>query len=71
MCSRNTTANAYSFTLQRLADRELHYFDMEEIDFFAINLGHKPIEIKKGEAIAQMLITNVNTAQMQVINDAK
>jgi len=37
-----------------------------EVDFVALNLGHKPIEIKKGEAIAQMLITKVHTAQMQV-----
>jgi len=43
-------------------------FDMDEIDFVAVNLGHKPIEIKKGEAIAQMLITTVNHAQIQVIN---
>ena len=43
-------------------------FDMDEIDFVAINLGHKPIEIKKGEAVAQMLITSVNPAQIQIIN---
>lgn len=43
-------------------------FDREEIDFVAVNLGHKPIKIKKGEAIAQMLITSVNHAEMQVIN---
>jgi len=39
-----------------------------EIDFVAVNLGHQPIKIKKGEAIAQMLITNIHPAQMQVIN---
>lgn len=38
-----------------------------EIDFVAVNLGHKPIEIKKGEAIAQMMMNPVYNLEIEVI----
>jgi len=38
-----------------------------EIDFVAVNLGHRPIEIKKGEAIAQMMMKPIYNLDMEVI----
>jgi len=38
-----------------------------EIDFVAVNLGHQPIEMKKGEAIAQMMLKPAYNLDMEVI----
>lgn len=38
-----------------------------EIDFVAVNLGHKPIEIKKGDAVAQFMMKPVYCLDMEVI----
>jgi len=39
-----------------------------EIDFVAVNLGHKPIEIKKGEAIAQMIMKPIYNLDINLNN---
>jgi dUTPase len=38
-----------------------------EIDFVAVNLGHKPIELHKGEAIAQFMMKPVYNLEIEVI----
>lgn len=38
-----------------------------EIDFVAVNLGHKPIELKKGDVVAQMMMKRVYNLDMEVI----
>lgn len=38
-----------------------------EIDFVAVNLGHKPIELKKGDVVAQFMMKPVYNLDMEVI----
>lgn len=69
-----------NYVAEIIPNNTAHYLDRQgllierkiimdgEIDFVAVNLGHKPIELKKGEVVAQMLLTSVNHAEMQVIN---
>ncbi len=37
-----------------------------EIDFVAVNLGHKPIELKKGDVVAQFMMKPICNLDMEV-----
>ena len=38
-----------------------------EIDFVAVNLGHKPIELKKGDVVAQFMMKPIYNLEMEII----